>query len=350
MSRQELRELAGACLFLGIDETEPCPSLQAFLDELLPGGIILFARNVLDAPQVQGLNAFLAGDPARPRLLGVDQEGGRVERLRPLLGPLPSGARLAAGGVDEVHHFGHLLGNSLRALGFNLNFAPVLDLSLPGAPNLIGDRAFGDQPETVASLGRAYLDGLARAGVHGVVKHFPGLGPTQEDTHQALARAAKSETAFRREDLLPFRETLAHATAVMVAHAHYPFWDPAPLPASCSTKIVHEILRGELGYGGLAVADDLEMGAVEGTGGAVGASTAALAAGCDMLLVCRSRARMTEVRDRLVAALEDGSLSLERVRQAATRVDDLRRAAAALPAPPEFPGTRTALAKRFACP
>jgi len=348
MNRPELQRLAGACLFLGIDETEPSASLQAFLDDLQPGGIILFARNVREASQVEALNAFLAGDPARPRLLGVDQEGGRVERLRPLLGALPTGARLAARGVDEVYRFGQLLGNSLRALGFNLNFAPVLDLSLPGAANLIGDRAFGDHPETVARLGRAYLEGLNRAGIHGVVKHYPGLGPTDEDTHQALARAAKSEAAFRREDLVPFRNTLDLAAAVMVAHAHYPFWDPSPLPASCSPKIVHDILRGELGYSGLAVADDLEMGALAGAGGAVEASTAALAAGCDMLLVCRSRARMAEVRDQLVAALENGSLSLERVRQAAARVDRLRQAAAAAPAPPQFSSTRTALAGRFA--
>jgi len=347
VNRQELHRLAGACLFLGIDETEPSAGLQAFLDDLQPGGIILFARNVLDAGQVERLNAFLTGDPAWPRLLGVDQEGGRVERLRPLLGPLPTGTRLAARGAQEVYRFGHLLGNSLRALGFNLNFAPVLDLSLPGAANLIGDRSFGDHPETVAALGGAYLEGLARSGVHGVVKHFPGLGPTDEDTHKSLARAAKSEAAFRREDLLPFRETLVKAAAVMIAHAHYPFWEPSPMPASCSTKIVQEILRGELGFSGLAVADDLEMGAVEHSTGAIAAGAKALAAGCDMLLVCRSRLRMREVRDQLVAALADGSLSLERVRQATARVDQLRRAAAAAPAPPAFSAARQALVERF---
>jgi len=197
-------------------------------------------------------------------------------------------------------------------------------------------------------LGRAYLEGLVRAGVHGVVKHFPGLGPTDEDTHQALARVSKGEAAFRREDLVPFRDTLGQAAAVMVAHAHYPFWDASPLPASCSSRVVQGILRDELGYAGLAVADDLEMGAVEGAGGAVAAGTASLAAGCDMLLVCRSRDRMRSVRDQLVSALEDGSLSLERVRQAAGRVDVLRRAAAAAPSPPGFGGARTALAQDYA--
>lgn len=347
VNHQELTRLAGACLFLGIDETEPSAGLQTFLDDLQPGGIILFARNVVDAGQLQGLTTFLRGDPDRPRLLGVDQEGGRVERLRPLLGPLPSGAQLAALGDDEVRRFGHLLGDCLRALGFNLNFAPVLDLSVSGAANFIGNRAFGDHPETVARLGIAYLEGLTRAGVHGVVKHFPGLGPTHEDTHQALARARKSETAFRSEDLFPFRETLPKAAAVMVAHAHYPFWDPTPLPASCSKKIVQGVLREELAYSGLVVADDLEMGAVTNTGGAVAAGVAALAAGCDMLLVCRSRARMQEVRDQLVAAQKEGSLPLERLQQAAARVDTLRRNAAAASAAPRFPGAREALTERF---
>jgi beta-N-acetylhexosaminidase len=337
----------GSCLFLGIDETEPSPELQEFLEDLRPGGIILFARNIQEAGQVARLNAFLAGDPAHPRLLGVDQEGGRVERLRPVLGRLPSAAEVAGHGEEGVRAFGHLLGQGLRALGFQLNFAPVLDLSLPGASNLIGDRAFGVEPDRVSTLGQAYLEGLAAAGVHGVAKHFPGLGPTAEDTHVSLSRAEKDEAAFRREDLLPFVRALPSAPAVMVSHAHYPFWDPQPLPASCSPRVIQGVLRRELGYDGVAVADDLEMGAVQGAGGPQPAGLAALAAGCDQLLVCPSRSHMVAVRDGLLSALEEGALTRERLMEAARRVDGLRDAAAGLPAAPGFEQARAALKDRF---
>ena len=324
------RERIGATLFLGIDETEPGDDLDRFLEDLRPGGIILFRRNIVSAEQVARLNGSLLGNGAHPRLVGVDQEGGRVERLREVLGPLPTAAALAEGGEPAVRRFAELLGRSLASLGFNLNFAPVLDLSSPGEPNGIGDRAFGRDPGLVGPLGRAYLEGLETGGVLGVAKHFPGLGPTGVDTHQALARADKTEEAFRGEDLAPFRDALGRAPAVMVGHAHYPFWDDEPRPASGSPAVIGGLLREELGYEGLAIADDLEMGAVDQGEGWLDAGVQAIRAGCDMLLICRSRARMRAFRDHLAAAVRQGRLPAARVEEAARRVEGARRQAAAL--------------------
>ncbi len=344
--RNELRRLVGSCLFLGIDEVAPSQALEGFLEDLQPGGVILFARNIKDAAQTSVLTRFLAGQGATPRLIGVDQEGGRVERLRPILGALQPAAALARRGPEAVREFGHLLGLSLRELGFHLNFAPVLDLSAPGATNLIGDRSFGTDPGQVATLGRAYLEGLAAAGIHGVTKHFPGLGPTGEDTHKSMTRALKDEGAFCREDLRPFQDTLNLTPAVMLSHAHYPFWDPQPRPASCSKRIVTGLLRDELGYQGVAISDDVEMGAVEGGGGTLRASASALAAGCDMLLVCTRRERMRAVRDYLVERLEKGDLAVGRVQEAAARVAALRSARTA-PRSPRVASPQEELAQRF---
>jgi len=322
-----VEQLVGACLFLGIDEVEPGPELEAFLADLRPSGVILFARNVQGADQLRRLNRMLRGDGPLPRLVGVDQEGGRVERLRPVLGALPSAAELAREGAQTVREYGRLLGAALRALGFNLNFAPVLDLSSPGADNGIGDRAFGDAPDVVGRLGGALLEGLGAAGVLGVVKHFPGLGPTRIDSHQALPRVDKPGEDFLREDLRPFRETLARAPAVLVGHAHYPFLDADPVPATCSRAAVTELLRDELGYRGAAITDDLEMGAVDQGDGWLEAGAAAVRAGCDLALVCRSRERMRAFRDHLVLAVRRGTLPRERLEEAARRSEELRRAA-----------------------
>ena len=342
-----LRDLVGACLFLGIDEVEPGASLDGFLADLRPGGIILFSRNIRDAEQVRRLGEAVRTGADPPRLVGVDQEGGRVERLRPILGPLPAPAELAREGEGATEELGRLLADALWDLGFNLNFAPVLDLSRPGAPNGIGDRAFGDQPATVGRLGRAYLRGLGAGGVLGVAKHFPGLGPTAIDSHRALPRADKDPAAFRREDLLPFREVANLAPAIMMGHAHYPFLEERAIPASCSRAVATDLLRGELGFDGAAIADDLEMEALDQGPGWLEASASALRAGCDMVLVCRDRRRMIQFRDYLVDRVRDGSFPAARLEEAAGRAATLRRAAARGAASAGLAQSRAKLRRRF---
>jgi beta-N-acetylhexosaminidase len=318
------RDQVGELLFLGLDEVEPTSGLAQFLDDLRPGGVILFARNLESAPQVGRLIASVVRTQAGRRLVSVDQEGGRVDRLRPILGPLLPALTLAQRGEREVKEYGGLVGMALRGLGFNMNFAPVLDLSEPGAANGIGDRAFGNDPEVVTRLGRAYLEGLAGAGVAGVTKHFPGLGPTGVDSHLELPRLSSAESSFRANDLRPFHGTIDLAPAVMVAHVHCPFLDREPIPASGSRRALEGILRQEIGFTGVAIADDLEMGALDQGAGWLAAGEQAIRAGCDMVLICKSRARMIAFRDHLVAGLASGALAEARVREAVSRVRALR--------------------------
>ena len=347
MIERELREAAGRCLFLGVHAVEPDAALHRFLDDLRPGGLILFPRNLQEASQIVRLNEALRGGDHLPRLVGVDQEGGRVERLRPILGRLPAAAEIARGGADAAGLFGELLGRALRSLGFNLNFAPVLDLSPVDAANGIGDRAFSADPAVVARLGGAYLEGLARAGLVGVMKHFPGLGSTEVDSHESLPVVSKPEAPFRREDLRPFVEIAPLAPAVMIGHAHYPFLEPSRLPASASRRVIQDLLRTELGYTGVAIADDLEMGAVDQGENWAAAAAATVAAGCDMVLVCHSVERMTLLRDRLVEDVLRGRLPEQRLQEAASRIDALRSRTCAPDG--EDPGrAQEALRERFA--
>ncbi|MGD8376407.1 MAG: beta-N-acetylhexosaminidase [Acidobacteriota bacterium] len=344
---ERLREEAGQVLFVGIDEQTPSEGLRAFLEDVRPGGVILFARNIRDPAQTAALTAWLAGGEDVPRLVGVDQEGGRVERLRPLLGPLPAAAEVGAGSPERVAAFARLLGRSLAALGFHVDFAPVLDLSAPGAPNGIGDRSFGTDPGRVGAAGRAFLKGLAGAGVLGVGKHFPGLGPTSVDSHEARPSVAKDGAAFRREDLLPFRICAAAAPAVMIGHAHYACLDPEPRPASGSPAVIRGLLRGELGYDGVAIADDLEMGAVDQGEGWLAAAVSSLAAGCDQVLVCHTRPRMIRLRDEIVRQVQAGTLPASRLSEAARRVRSLRLRAGERPEAPPFAAARADLVEAF---
>jgi len=199
----------------------------------------------------------------------------------------------------------------------------------------------------VGRMGRAYLAGLDEGGVLGVMKHFPGLGPTRVDSHAALPRAEGDAATFRRSHLRPFREAAATAPAVMVGHAHYPFLDPVARPASASPAVIQGLLRGELGYAGTAIADDLEMGAVEQGAGWVDAAAAAIAAGCDMVLVCHSIDRMRQLRDRLLADASSGRLPPARLEGAAARVRRLQELATPQDGG-DFAGCCDTLRRRFA--
>ncbi len=276
---------AGKLLLVGL----PGPALDAETREILrtirPGGIVLFRRNLEDPATLLHLLAQLREILPGPLLLAIDQEGGRVSRLEPWVGPTPAAAGLARLGADATFRFGLATGESLRALGFNLDLAPVVDLSPPEVPNGIGDRSFGADPVVTTRLAGAFLAGLRRAGVAGCLKHFPGLGATSVDSHVALPTVWKEQAGLEAEDLVPFRRLGGDAACIMVGHAHYPALDPQPgLPASLSARIVHFWLRERLGYRGLVMADDLEMGAVAGLDEEGSAAVAAVAAGCDMVI------------------------------------------------------------------
>lgn len=244
-----------------------------------PSGVILFGRNIADPKQLAALTAALRGVLPVGAILMVDQEGGRVARLRAPHWPnLPPASSLA----DEAAAFAHglALGRMVAEAGFNMTAAPVLDLRYPGANEVIGDRALSADPAMVAALGGKIAAGIIEAGVVPVIKHIPGHGRAAVDSHVLLPRIPTG--ADLAVDFQPFQanNTLPWA---MTAHIVYEQYDPVN-PATLSAKVIAEIIRGEIGFTGTLVSDDLAMGALSGT--FANRAQAALAAGCDVALYC----------------------------------------------------------------
>ncbi len=272
---------------------------RAFLRDLDPLGFILFARHIQSPRQVCDLTAELRDLVGRPDApIMIDQEGGRVQRLKPptwraappaeRFGALAACDLPAARRAVFLNH--RLLASELLDLGIDVDCAPVVDLRLPGAHQVIGDRSYGADPLLVADLGRAAMEGLLAGGVQPIVKHIPGHGRATVDSHHGLPRCATPLAELMATDFLPFR-LLRDAPWAMTAHVVFEALDPAQT-ATTSPRIIAEVIRGHIGFDGLLISDDLLMRAIADPGGdnsrdAVGeGARAALSAGCDLLLHC----------------------------------------------------------------
>jgi beta-N-acetylhexosaminidase len=321
--------LSGQLLWIGFDGTKWSRAIERLLRDVAPGGVVLFGRNLSGDPrQVRALTDAIARALPIPPFVALDQEGGRVSRLRPIVGPTPScgalGARADA--TTAVRRHAEATAQALRCLGFNVNFAPVLDLSTPDAGNGIGDRAFADDPRVVTLLAGLYAAAHLRAGVVPVGKHFPGLGGAGGDTHQILPMVLRTRSRLLREDLLPYRRLRASLPMVMIGHAFYPaLQGKVEQPASLAAGIVTTLLRRQVGYRGLVLTDDLEMGAVDQSldGGAQAMS--ALRAGADGLMFCRSEDRIRQAAAALRKAADSGELPAARLRASLRRIQSVKR-------------------------
>lgn len=302
------------------------PALTAAEARLLahrpPAGVILFARNVRDRGQLRRLVTDLrtACGP-RPLLLMVDQEGGRVQRLRPpewrALPPQAAIGALAAAdplaGERAAFLLGRLIAHDLAEVGIDVAAAPCLDLGLAETTPAIGDRAFGADPELVGRLGRALIGGLAAGGVLPVIKHLPGHGRARLDSHHALPRVTAEAALLEASDLVPFR-ACADAPLGMTAHIVYEALDPLR-PATLSAAVIGRTIRGALGFRGVLVSDDLDMGALFGP--LPERARAALGAGCDLVLACSGE---PDANAALLGALEPaGDALAERLARLAAR-------------------------------
>jgi beta-N-acetylhexosaminidase len=324
----------GRVLMVGLPGPTLDPTAAARLRHLGPGGVILFGRNLESAAQTETLLEEVRQLLAYPLLLALDQEGGRVSRLQPWVGATPAAAALARAGENAAFRFGSATAAALRALGFNLDFAPVVDLCAVDATNGIGDRSFGTDPERVTVLAGAFLDGLQDGGVAGCLKHFPGLGPTGVDSHERLPTATHSREQLDGSDLVPYRRLASRAATVMVGHGHYPALDPeADLPATLSFPVVTGLLRRDIGYRGLVVSDDLEMGAVAPLDADGHAAVRAVAAGCDLVLYCGGLDRAERAKAALARTARDDAGFERRLVQACRAV-----AAAATQRPVSYAG------------
>jgi beta-N-acetylhexosaminidase len=297
------------------------PSERAILERLPPRTVILFSRNIETERQLADLCAELRSLPGEP-LLCLDQEGGRVDRLRDVAGPFPSFHEASRAGLSR--RAGEVAGEACARFGFHVDLAPVVDRRVPGAgETVLGDRAAAEDPDRVALAARAFLEGLHSRGVGGCLKHFPGLGRARFDTHVDLP-ALPEDDGEREKDLTPFRALHRLAGAVMVSHAAAP---GDSRPASLSRDVATHLLREVVGFEGVTFSDDLEMGALARFGGLPERSAAALDAGCDLLFMC---SRLEEYPD-CVARVES-DVSEERRAEASRRIDGYAERLGALPA------------------
>lgn len=301
----------------------------AALRELGPSAVILFARNLRSSSQTADLVAGIRESSALPLLLAIDQEGGRVNRLRaihPVFDRLPPGRVQAGWDLTRLEQVWFAVGGALAALGFDVDFHPIVDLDDSPGINAIGDRSFGVDAGHVTAVAAAILDGLEAAGIAACLKHFPGLGGSDLDTHVALASSPVPADLLWRDHVRPYRELARRVPLVMTAHAHYRSVDgEEPIPATFSRRLVGEWLRERVGYEGVVVSDDLEMGAVSDRDVDGAAAVAAIEAGCDLLLYCHDLARAERARIAIAARAENDAPFRTRVEDACARVRGLAR-------------------------
>jgi beta-N-acetylhexosaminidase len=312
----------GQLVVAGFDGHAVPAELRALAREWDLGGVVLFGRNV-EAPEQVAELAFTVEQLAQevPLWVSVDQEGGRVARLRAPFTEWPPMESLGRQGDSALaERFAEALANELSAVGITLDFAPVLDVRHDAANNVIGDRALSADPAEVGRLGAIIIDTLQGHGIAACGKHFPGHGDARADSHDELPVIEHPPERIREWDMAPFRAAVsAEVAGVMTAHILYPALD-AERPATLSRTIVRGMLRDEVGHRGLIVTDDLEMGAITHAQTVERAAVSAIDAGCDTLLLCSgSIERHASVVEALIRAVEDKTLDVRDVEDALER-------------------------------
>lgn len=356
LGEMTLREKVGQLFLVRLDALDPALSQQtiddadapgvievseamaAFLEEYPVGGVVLFGKNITDEVQLRGLIAGLQQSSPVPVLIGIDEEGGVVARLANSPGfDLPqyeSAASMGAQGTDEVRAMSAEIGAYLAGYGINLDFAPVADVNTNPDNPVIGTRAFSSDPQEAADCVNAAVEGFSRAGVLCCLKHFPGHGDTAGDSHDGTVYTEKTMEELRACEFLPFEAGIrAGAPLVMVGHIAAPNavkGEESDLPATFSRALITDVLRDELGFAGVVVTDSLAMGAITETYTPGEAAVLALQAGADLLLM---PAGLAQAYDGVLAAVEDGRLTEERIDESVARILALKQQAGLLQAP-----------------
>jgi beta-N-acetylhexosaminidase len=321
-----LQDTLGSLFMVGIPRPLLDNETRHQLQELRPGGIVLFRRNYTTPEALTNLCAELHSlfSDSRP-LIAIDHEGGRVHRLQPPFTHFPAMRNVGlTNSTNLAYQVGFAMGQELRSVGIDIDFAPVLDVLTNPANTVIGDRAFSTDPYQVALLGCAQARGLRAAGVIPCGKHFPGHGGTLLDSHEDLPRDERSREELLHVNLYPFRQVVNEGIEmIMSAHVVYPALD-SDFPATASRKILTGLLRQQMGFNGVIITDDLEMGAVARHSTIDQAALNALTAGADMLLICHKIDLAISARDAGLCAIESGTLTQARVEEAAQRITVLK--------------------------
>ena len=311
----------GQLLIVGFDGTAMTARLSSLLKRLQPAGVILFARNIKNPEQTWRLLRDCQKCVSTPLFTCVDLEGGRVDRFRDVLGPAPSAAEVFATGDHNLFRkHGQLIGENCRALGFNVDFAPVLDLAFEASRRVMSSRSVSANPRETVAYAREFLAGLRAAGTLGCGKHFPGLGEGKLDSHHKLPVIQRPLKKIWMEDLLPYRVLRAQMPMVMISHAAYPAVTHDKTPASLSKMWITDILRKRIGYRNLIVSDDLEMGAVLSSALVGEAAVEHIRAGGDLCLICHREDYLTQAYGKLIDATEREPQFAKRVAESVRRV------------------------------
>ena len=324
----------GANFVIGFEGAAMTPAVGRLLTRIQPAGVILFGRNIVSAEQTWELLRDCQRHVAAPLFTCVDMEGGTVDRLRDVFGPSPSAAGVFnTADRDLFRLHGKAIGAICRALGFNVDFAPTLDLALPPSLPVMGSRVVSANPREVGSYARAFVRGLSDSRVLGCGKHFPGLGEVPVDTHKDLPVVEKTLRRLLAEDVEPYRALRRDLPFVMVGHAIYAAPTRDQVPASLSKKWMTDVLRKKLGYAGLTITDDMEMGALQKAAPMEQAAVQALRAGADLLLICHSEEQIRRAYEAVAKERDRDRRFAERLRDAvgrgsefAAKVEKLSRA------------------------
>ena len=330
LQKLPLEQKIGQLFVVGLPGTENNAETSSIVNEIKPGGVCLFSRNIREAAQTRDLlNSVRDSLPVVP-LLSLDQEGGLVDRLRRVLGPSPQASKIRT--AEDAGLFGQLTSEAIRILGFNTDFAPVIDVvddRRSKFSNGLHSRAYGSSVSDVVDLAGSFARALQDGGCIACFKHFPGLGASEIDSHEDLPAVNITQDEFESIDLRPYRELLSSdgAVAVMVAHAAYPLLDLQEtdqngklLPSSLSFNVVTKLLREGIGFDGVVLTDDLEMGAIVRNYGIGDACVRAINAGVDMLAICAGKEAIYEGFNSVVAAARSGDLDPERIDRSLARI------------------------------
>ena len=323
-----LKQKIGQLFFIGLPGAEVDETTKTILNDINPGGVCLFTRNIREAEQTRKLLEDIRTNSLIEPILSLDQEGGLVDRLRRVITPMPAVNLLKT--AENTKELAEITAEVIRILGFNTDFAPVVDVPTReslNSQNGLQSRCFGETLADVVELAEIYLESLQKNEILGCLKHFPGIGSSVTDPHEDLPIVNSDYETLVKTDLVPYRKLLQQTHCVMIGHAAYPKLDLQErdqngklLPSSLSFNIVSKLLRQEIGFQGLVVTDDMEMGAIVKNYGMGEACKMAFKAGIDMLLICANPEAVKEGFAALVEAVENGELdeadinnSLERI-------------------------------------
>lgn len=333
-----IKKKIGQLFFIGLPSDEIDEKSEKLIETISPGGICLFARNCKSAEKTRKLVDDLSDKLPFQPFLSIDQEGGLVDRLRRIVEPIPSAKEISkSANIKNAEKLAKITAETIRILGLNMNFAPVIDVTNESRKGFIMDnqqRTFGNSVVEVIEFTDVYLNTLQNNGILGCVKHFPGIGAVEFDPHEELPSIKLNREELFETDLVPYIKHFEQQNiyAVMTAHTVYPNFDLQEtdsngklLPSSLSQNIVTNLLRNELGFEGLALTDDLEMGAIVKNYGIGEACKMAFQAGSDFLLICNDEKAIYEGFETMLKAFNNGEISEERINQSLERIFRVRK-------------------------